>query len=341
MRIQLIFEPDSAEQFLHLGRLAEEFGFDAVWTANHLAARDPFMAFSLLARDTQRLRMGPVAISPFELHPLKIANSLLTLNEFARGRASIVIGGGGGTLIAMQLKSGRYVMAPRMVRGVRECVEFLRGASSGEVLNFQGELFQVSGYRPGWATQPPPLIYVGATKPQMLRLAARVADGVMFSDLTLGRLDETMHLLNTALDTHQRRDGFRVNNLFAWHVKADRAEAEAEARRKLWVRGMIERWYIEPFLDPAEVDFVEGHMDGIIHAYMTDTPDIDDIPSPLLDKLVDELTFCGDHGDIDKLVDRCLQFKAGGINEMSLRLYDDPEASIRLLAEVMGPELRA
>ena len=340
MRIQLIFEPDSADEFLRLGRLAEQLGFEAVWTANHLSARDPFMAFSVLARETSRLRLGPVAVSPFELHPLKMANQLLTLNEFAGGRANIVVGGGGGTLIAMNLKSGRYVMHPRMVRGVRECVEFLRGAASGELLNYEGELFQVKGYRPAWTVQPPPLIYVGATKPQMLRLAARVGDGVMFSDLTLGRLDETMTILNSELDAQGRREGFRINNLFAWHVKKDRAEAQAEAKRKLWVRGMVERWYIEPFLDADEVSYVENHMDGIIRAYLTDTPDIADIPPPLLDKLVDELTFCGDHSDIDRLLDRCHAFKSAGVNEMALRLYDDPAASMRLIAEVMGSELR-
>ena len=39
--------------------------------------------------------MGPVALSPFELHPLKMANALLTLNEISGGRANLVIGGGG------------------------------------------------------------------------------------------------------------------------------------------------------------------------------------------------------------------------------------------------------
>ena len=311
-----------------------------MWTANHLSARDPFLAFSLLARESETIRMGPVAVSPFELHPLKIANSLLSLNEFANGRANIVIGGGGGTLIAMNLKPGRYTMHPRMVRGVCECVEFLRRASNDEALNYDGELFQVKGYRPTWATQSPPLLYVGATKPQMLRMAARVADGVMFSDLTLGRLDETMATLNAALAKHARKADFRINNLFAWHVKRDRATAEAEARRKLWVRGMIERWYIEPFLEPDEVTFVENHMDGIIHAYLTDSPDIDDIPPALLSKLVDELTFCGDHSDLDRLIQRLQRFKEAGITEMALRLYDDPEDSIRLIHQVIGAELQ-
>ena len=320
--------------------MAEELGFEAVWTANHLSARDPFMAFSVLARESTTIRLGPVAVSPFELHPLKIANSLLTLNEFAHGRANIVVGGGGGTLIAMNLKPDRYVMHPRMVSGVRECVEFLRGASRGEPLTYDGELFQVKGYRPAWATQSPPLIYVGATKPQMLRMAAKIADGVMFSDLTLGRLDETMATLTGALGKHGRTADYRINNLFAWHVKPDRQAAAAEARRKLWVRGMVERWYIEPFLEPAEVTFVENHMDGIIRAYLTDTPDIDDIPSALLAKLVDELTFCGDYDDLDEILQRLQRFRDAGINEMSLRLYDNPEDSIRLIHQVIGAELQ-
>ena len=297
------------------------------------------MTYSVLARESSRIRIGPVAVSPFELHPLKMANQLFTLNEFSHGRANIVVGGGGGTMIAMNLKSGRYVMHPRMVRGAMECVEFLKGALSGEPFTYEGELFHVQNYKPSWASDTPPVIYVGATKPQMLRMAARVADGVMFSDLTIGRLDETMAILNDALKANTRSDDFRINNLFAWHVKKDRTEATAEAKRKLWVRGMVDRWYISPFLEPDEVDFVENHMDGIIKAYVTNTSDIDDIPPPIMDKLVDELTFCGDYNDIDRLVERFRTFAAAGVNEMGLRLYDNPEESIRLIAERIGPEL--
>ncbi len=129
MRIQFIFEPDSPQRLSELGRLAEQLGFEAVWVPNILSARDPFLAFSLLAGDSTAIRMGAVAISPFELHPLKIANALLTLNELSGGRANLVIGGGGGTMIGMGLKPDRRATHPRMVRGVRECVEFLRALS--------------------------------------------------------------------------------------------------------------------------------------------------------------------------------------------------------------------
>ncbi len=340
MRIQLIFEPASAEEFLRLGRLAEELGFDAVWTANHPAARDPFLAFSPLARASSAIRVGPVAVSPFELHPLKMANSLLTLNEFARGRASIVVGGGGGTTIAMQLKADRGSMLPRMVRGVRECIEFLRLAASGERVDHRGEVFRIDGYQARWAAaNPPPLLYVGATRTQMLRMAVQLADGVMFSDLPAGRLDETLQVVTETLPRRERPERPRLNNLFAWHLKPDREQAAAEARRKLWVRGMVGRWYIEPFLEPREVALVEKNMAGIIRAYVEDRPDIDGLPAPLVDRLVDELSFCGGHAEIDRIVERCLQFKAAGIDELSLRLYDDPEDSIRLIAATLGPEL--
>lgn len=341
MRIHFILEPASADEFLELGKLAERYGFDAVWTANHLAARDPFMAFSVLARESSRIRMGPVAISPFELHPVKMANQLFTLNEFSHGRANIVVGGGGGTTIAMHLKTDRYVTHPRMVRGVRECVELLKDASAAEPLTFDGELFQVDDYLPRWADDDAPVIYVGATKPQMLRMAASVADGVMFSDLTLGRLDETIGVLDAALvDAGRDAEEFRVNNLFSWHVKRDRQEAVAEARRKLWVRGMLDYWYISPALNERDCKFVAENMQAFIRAYVHDSPEIDGVPDELVDLLIDELTFTGDLSEVDKLIERFWIFKEAGVNEMSLRLYDDPAYSIRLIGETIGPELQ-
>ena len=41
-----------------------------------------------------------------------------------------------GTAIAMHLKSGRYVMHPQMISGVRDCVEFLQAANADTPLDF-------------------------------------------------------------------------------------------------------------------------------------------------------------------------------------------------------------
>jgi len=341
LQLDIILEPDSPARFTELGLLAERFGFGAVWTANHVGARDPFMSFMPLAHASKTIRMGPVAVSPFELHPVKMANQLLTLNEAAAGRANIIVGGGGGSLIAMGLKSGRRAMHPQMLRGVGECIDMLRAASSGDVVNYQGEVFEVGGYLPRWAIEPEPQIYLGASKPKMLALAATKADGVMLSDVTLPRMPETMEVLRATLAAEGRdASTFKVSNLYSWHVKATRAEAMDEARRKLWVRGMLERWYISTFLSEAECDLVEQQFGVFANAYMTNTSAFPGVPDSLAEKLVDELTFTGTHADVERFIDQLQMFKAAGLTEFGIRLYDNPEESIRLLGERVLPALR-
>ena len=201
-------------------------------------------------------------------------------------------------------------------------------------------MFKIDNYRPAWATDAPPLVYVGATKPQMLRMAADVADGVMFSDLTLGRLDETMDILNGALaGSGRERSEFRINNLFSWHVKPDRHEAMAEARRKLWVRGMLDHWYISPALNERDCKFVAENMQAFVDAYVNDSPVIDGVPDELVELLVDELTFTGDLNDVDELIERFCRFRDAGVTELALRLYDNPAYSIKVIGETVGPEL--
>jgi alkanesulfonate monooxygenase SsuD/methylene tetrahydromethanopterin reductase-like flavin-dependent oxidoreductase (luciferase family) len=207
-------------------------------------------------------------------------------------------------------------------------------------LEYAGELFQISGYSANWATAPVPLVYAAASKPQMLRMAARVADGVMLSDVTLPRIAETMAILRARLDENSRsRDAFPVSNLYAWHVKADREEAMREARAKLFVRGMLDPWYISPFLSDRECRFVDDNLGAFAQAYVNNSPVIEGIPAALVDELVDNLTFAGDMGEIDRFIEQLLEFRAAGLTEFAIRLYGGPEDSMRVIAERVMPAL--
>ena len=96
MQIHIILEPDiTPDQLTELGLMAEQCDIAGLWVQNYATAMDPFMSLVPLARASERIRLGVVIVSPHERHPLKMATSLLTLNEFSRGRASIVIGRGG------------------------------------------------------------------------------------------------------------------------------------------------------------------------------------------------------------------------------------------------------
>lgn len=337
MRIDVIIEPKaSADRFGELGALAESYGIGAVWTANHDSARDPFICFAQLARATRKIRLGPIAISPFEYHPLKMANLLFTLNEISRGRTCIVVGGGGGTLDAMG-KLDEYP-PPNMVKGVRECVEILKRVSPDELLKYDGEVFKVKRYLPKWATDVPPLIYVAGSRKKMLRMATKVADGIMMSDVTVPRMDESIGAIREGLAENGRSaENFRINNLYAWHVKKDKDQAIDEAKRKIWVRGLLQRWYLTPFLTEADCDLVESKMGLFAKAYFANSPVVAGVPESIMDALVENITLTGDLSEIDKQIEIMKQFEAAGFTEFGLRLYDDPADSIRLIGEKVVP----
>ena len=116
MRIDVIIESDkSADEYLKLGKLAEENGLGGVWIANNSNGRDAFVNFVPTAQQTEKIFMGPIAVSPFELHPHKMAVSLLTFNELSQGRGQIVIGAGGGTAEALGVVSTVEVLGRDVV----------------------------------------------------------------------------------------------------------------------------------------------------------------------------------------------------------------------------------
>ena len=179
MRIDVIIESNKpAAEFTRLAQIAEDYGLGGIWVANNANGRDAFVNFTPFAMQSKRIKLGPIAVSPFELHPLKMAISLLSLNELAEGRAQIVVGAGGGVAEAM----GQ--LPKRMLQPVRECIEILNFAAAGYSGAYKGTDFPLSWMDTRWVTQPKPMIYVGANGPKFLADAASYADGIMVSDFT-------------------------------------------------------------------------------------------------------------------------------------------------------------
>lgn len=336
MRIDIILESNSApEAISELGSLAEEVGLGGVWVSNMNDARDPFINFVDVARATHRIRLGPIAVSPYELHPLKMATALLTLNEVSGGRAQIVVGAGGGTATAMD------VPRERCVRAVRECVEILQAAATGKPLQYQGEMYRVRWYHPSWVSSSPPLIYVGANGPQMLRTAAKYADGIMVSDFVVSHVRTAREIIDQSrADSGLSDRPFRMNNFWAWHVKESAEEAAREARIWLAVRGTLYPGYIKDVLDADEAAIVNANISSFIKAYHAKSPDIDGVPDSIVAKLVERATSASGLSDLDKEIERLRQFKAAGLTEIALRIYADPADSIRLIGERVLPAVQ-
>ncbi len=321
----------SLDEYVQFGTLAERYGIGTIWAPNGTSSRDAFVSLSGLARASSRIRLGIQAISPYEMHPLKIANALLTLNETAAGRASILVGGGGAILPAIGAKPERRVTA------TRECLEILRQAASGQPVNYAGKVFTVRNYRPSWTVQQPPRLLAGANMPQMLRMAARAADGIMMSDVPLPLVGPAIATVRQARPADGR--AFELNDWWAWHVYEDKARAVAEARTEIVLRGMLTRPYLTPFLSEQECDLVASRMTAFYKAYRTRSPVIEGVPESIIETLVANLTLTSDFKGVDAHIDRLKAFGRAGLTHITLGIHEDPATAIRIIGERVVPAL--
>lgn len=160
-------------------QLAESTGFDSIWHAEHYGAgRDPMTTLAALAASTRRIRLATGVVNPYTRHPAILAFALGTLDELSRGR--VIFGVGTGNFDRLRDRLG--VTGNRPLTHVEETVTIVRRLLTGRPLSFTGKVFHVAnltlGFDPIRAELP---VYVGAVREQMLRLAARVADGILLS----------------------------------------------------------------------------------------------------------------------------------------------------------------
>lgn len=336
MELDLVLDPElQPEAIKELGLLAESYGFRAVWLQNYARARDAFLAAVPLAMATERLRVGVVVISPYEMHPLKIANAIGTLAQYAGGRATAVIGAGGEWNGVMGKGYGKRITT------AREALQIITGALSQPSFSFKGEVFQARGFAAPWFDVQRPHIYAGASGEKMLKMAARHADGIMMSDMQLEMLPNHLpHLLAGLQEAGRPAGDFRISNFIAWHVQEDAEASYRESRRELIIRGWLERPWLEPYLDADQIALVEQHKGAFLKAFREGTGDIEGLPPELVQTLVEKLSMVGDLNSIDQHVATLKAFATAGFTEIALRPHDQPEKAIRIIGEQVLPALR-
>jgi 5,10-methylenetetrahydromethanopterin reductase len=322
----------SAREIGELAQLAEKQGFAHLWLSGGSRTKDHFLRLASAADGTKRIQMGPIAISPFEMHPVRIGLSLLTLNEMAGGRASIVLGGGGDLATTLNLPLKNRVQA------VAETVDLIRLLGRGGEVNYWGRIFQTRGLFSPWQGVSIPPLYVGANKPRMLEMAAEKADGVMFTDMPLSYVKGLMDQVRGGLLKARRDLGkLRMNNWFVWNVQDTEEEALRLARRSLGFR----LYYIRDVaasigLTSAQALELRRQQPEMIRAIF-EGRDPYMPPRDVTKALIDHLTLTGSQQHLDKFVERLHEFEKQGLTEMALAVEGNPVSAIKLLGEKVVP----
>lgn len=341
MQLEIILEPDlSPAQVAEIAVAAEQYGFRTIWHSNYHQNPDAWVALVPAALQTSRIKLGVLAVSPYEMQPIRIANATATLNEISHGRAVVAIGGGGSVMSAAGMSQNPK--AQRMVRGVREAVEISRAMVSGQFSRgYPGEVFQVSRpFQLSWVKASPAQIFTCSTGPKMLEMAGRVADGTQMSDVTPEKIDHHMESLRKGLAEREIELGdFRVGNFWAWHIKEDAERSMYEARRELVYRGeMLPPAYdMLPYVTPEERELVIEKWANFQKAFWTRSGVIEDVPEDIVNRLIAGCSSAGGPEAIDEQIERFRVFEKAGLTDLAIRLFDDPMDGLKIVAERVLP----
>ena len=134
------------EEYVELARLAERAGFDVVSTFHDLLFQPAIVPLTLIARATERVRVGAAALNPFTLHPVEIAGQIAALDLISDGRAYLGLVQG-AWLDALGLREERPLTA------LREAVEIVRRLFARDFGGFAGERFSLAPGR-GFEFEP-------------------------------------------------------------------------------------------------------------------------------------------------------------------------------------------
>ncbi len=159
-------------------KAAEEGGASTLWIACHLYLRDPVTTAALALGATKRIKIALMAMSPYSTHPVYIAMAAASLDEMYPGRVILCLGAGAPA----DLKAAG-IDSPKPLVAIGEAVKICRALFAGEMADFQGQMFKVSGRRLANGGHPIPIV-IAASRPNMLKLAGRATDGVLISAAT-------------------------------------------------------------------------------------------------------------------------------------------------------------
>jgi alkanesulfonate monooxygenase SsuD/methylene tetrahydromethanopterin reductase-like flavin-dependent oxidoreductase (luciferase family) len=157
-------------------QLAEQLGYQYYFFIEHQNAAftcitSPDVYLAALARETSRIRIGPMVYQLPMYHPVRLAQDSAMVDQLSRGR--LEFGVGYGTRVD-EFRRWKVNFAERREMGV-EALEIILKAWTQDQVTYEGEYWQLDEAmpKPKPYQQPHPPIWVGAHSPTSFDYAAK------------------------------------------------------------------------------------------------------------------------------------------------------------------------
>jgi len=169
-----IFGISSRQEFVDECRQAEEFGYDEVFSADHLGMAAPFPVLIAAADATQRLRVGTLVVNVPFWNPALLAREIATVDALTGGRLDVGLGAG-HMKWEFDAAGIAWTPFPTRVVALERAIGELRRYFEGNIEQPESPWSMPRPVqRVGFGGSGPPLL-VGGTGDSVLRIAAQHA----------------------------------------------------------------------------------------------------------------------------------------------------------------------
>ena len=215
VRFGVVFLPESLDGFGELCREAEGLGFEWVGVADSQSVfHELYVALTLAATSTSRVRVGPLVTNPLTRHLVVTASAIASIDAVSRGRAVLGIGSGDSAIFTLGAP-------PATLAGLEDAILTLGRLTGGDVVERRERTWRVH------RTSRRVPVYLAAEGPRTLELAGRVADGVIVG---LGLTPDVVERSLAAIERGARAAGRRLADLDVWwFAKTNVADTRAAA----------------------------------------------------------------------------------------------------------------
>jgi probable F420-dependent oxidoreductase len=319
-----------AQRTVALAKLAEEHGFDYVWTFDsHLLWQEPYVIYSQILAETRRVIVGPMVTNPATRDWTVTASVFATLNEMYGNRTVVGIGRGDS---AVRVLNGK----PTTLKEVREATHVIRELANCRPVEYGGATLQFP-----WARTSALEVWVAAYGPLALKTAGEVGDGFI---LQLADVDIARWMIGSVREaaSNAGRDPDALTFCVAApaYVGTDLKHMREQCR---WFGGMVGNHVADIVAKYGEggdvpqalTDYIKGRQDYDYNEHgRAGNTHTEFVPDEIVDR------FCV-LGTAEEHIAKLKQLKDIGVDQFAVYLqHDNKEETLRQYDEAIMQELR-
>ena len=319
---------NSLEDFVDLAVLGEELGYGHVWLPETWG-RDAVTILTRIATETDTIGLGPSIVNVYARSPAIVGQTAATLQEHADGRFRLGVGPSGPAVI----EGWHGVEFDRPLRRTREFIDVVRLVCSGEMVNYDGDVFSLGGFR--LRSDPPAepvAIDAAAMGPKSVELAGRFADGWHATMFTRDGMRDRLADLERGVELGERgREDVRVTLSVTAAALEDGERARELAREHLaFYVGAMGTFYRDSMARQGYEDEAHEIAEAVANR------DDDRIEAVITDELLEAFGVSGTPDAARAQLDRWEAM--GGVDEVSIGFpRGATDAEVRETIESLSP----